>query len=77
MPTKLRINLANQFELQELPGIGPHQAAAILKVRAEHGPIRDARQLATVLGGQSVPDTLLERVDFSPADATAAEAPGA
>jgi len=77
MPTRLRINLANQFELLELPGIGPHQAECILKARAEHGPIRDARQLATVLGGQAVPEALLERVDFSPADATAAEAPGA
>lgn len=77
MPTKVRINLANQFELQELPGIGPEDAEAIVKVRAEHGPIRDKYQLATILGGRPLPEPLMERVDFTPADATAAEAPGA
>jgi len=77
MPTKVRINLANQFELQELPGIGPGEAEAIVKVRSEHGPIRDERELATILGGRPLPEPLIERVDFSPAEATAAEAPGA
>ena len=76
MPTRVRINLANQFELLELPDIGPREVEAILKVRAEHGPLTNEHQLATILG-RPVPKTLLDRVDFSPADATAAEAPGA
>ncbi len=39
MLNKTRINLANPAELLELPGIGPEQARAILRFRAEHGPI--------------------------------------
>ena len=75
MPTKVRVNLANPLELLELPGIGQQEAETILKYRAEHGPIRDAEQLAAILGGQ--PGIFSERADFSPADATAPEAPGA
>lgn len=75
MPTKVRVNLANPLELLELPGVGQREAETILKFRAEHGPIRDAEQLAALLGG--LPGTFSERADFSPADATAPEAPGA
>jgi competence protein ComEA len=77
MANKVRINLANAQELQELPGLGPSQAAAIIQFRAQHGPIADAAQLATILSGHPVTETLRERADFSPADATAPEAPGA
>jgi competence ComEA-like helix-hairpin-helix protein len=77
MATKVRINLANLLELLELPGLGPQQAEAIVKFRAEHGPIKDAQQLATVLGSSPSADALWEQADFSPADATAPEAPGA
>jgi competence ComEA-like helix-hairpin-helix protein len=77
MTTKVRVNLANSAELLELPGVGPQDAEAILKFRAEHGPIVDASQLARILGGRSMPAALTERADFSPADATAPEAPGA
>jgi competence ComEA-like helix-hairpin-helix protein len=77
MPSKVRINLANPQELLELPGLGPQQAEAIVKFRAEHGPIADARQLAAILGPSSVVDALWEQADFSPADGTAPEAPGA
>ncbi len=77
MPTKVRVNLANPLELLELPGVGAREADAILTFRAEHGPIRDERQLATILGRRTVPATLSELADFSPADATAPEAPGA
>jgi competence protein ComEA len=48
MATKVRINLANAEELLELPGLGPAQAAAIVRHRADHGPIRDAAELATI-----------------------------
>ena len=77
MPAKVRINLANSLELLELPGLGPAQADAIVQFRAEHGPIKDAEQLATILQGFRVTDALRERADFSPADSTAPEAPGA
>ena len=52
MAHKVRINLANAQELLELPGLGPSQAAAIIRFRAEHGPITDAAQLATILSGR-------------------------
>ena len=77
MTTKVRVNLANSAELLELPGVGPKEADAILKFRAEHGPIKDEQQLAGILGGRPVPKALSERADFSPADSTAPEAPGA
>jgi competence ComEA-like helix-hairpin-helix protein len=77
MPTKVRINLANQRELLELPGLRPQQAEAIVRYRAEHGPIKDARELSAIVGAPSASDPLWERADFSPADATAPEAPGA
>ena len=77
MATKVRVNLANEQELLELPGLGPAQAAAIVKFRAEHGPIKDADHLATILRGYPLTETLRERSDFSPSDSTAPEAPGA
>jgi competence protein ComEA len=77
MAEKVRVNLANPLELLELPGVGPSQADAILRFRAEHGPIRDAAHLADILGKPTVPEGLSEHVDFSPSDTTAPEAPGA
>jgi DNA uptake protein ComE-like DNA-binding protein len=74
---KTRINLANPQELLELPGI--HQAAgdAIIRHRAQHGPISDATELARILGADMITPALLAHVDFQPAAPTAAEAPGA
>jgi transcriptional accessory protein Tex/SPT6 len=77
MAAKVRVNLASERELLELPGLGPAQAAAIVKFRAEHGPIKDADHLATILRGFPLGETLRERCDFSPSDSTAPEAPGA
>ena len=77
MPNRVRVNLANPAELLELPGIGPEQAQAILKFRAEHGPILDAGQLAKILQAWPVAEAIWERVEFDPADSTAPEAPGA
>ena len=77
MATKVRINLASRQELLELPGLGPQQAEAIVKFRVEHGPIKDAQQLAKILSAWPAPAQLWEQADFSPADATAPEAPGA
>jgi Helix-hairpin-helix motif len=77
MATKVRVNLANAHELLELPGLGTAQVAAIVRFRSEHGPIKDADQLARILSGYPLSDTLRERADFSPSDDTAPEAPGA
>ena len=77
MTTKVRINLANAQELLELPGLDPAQVAAIVKFRSEHGPIKDADQLATILRGHPLDAALRERADFSQSDSTAPEAPGA
>ena len=76
MSTKVRVNLANLFELQELPGVGAREAEAIVRFRAEHGPIRDEHQLAAILGGGHTA-ALAQLADFAPADSTAPEAPGA
>ena len=77
MLTKVRVNQANPLELLELPGVGQQEAEAIVRFRGEHGPIRDAHHLAAILGGRPLPDAVSERADFSPAEATAPEAPGA
>jgi hypothetical protein len=77
MADKVRINLANTYELQELPGIGPEQAEAIAAFRAQHGPIADRAQLSRLLGRWPVADALWQHVDFSAAETTAPEAPGA
>lgn len=77
MATRVRVNLANAQELLEPPGLGTAQVAAIVRFRSEHGPIKDADQLAAILSGYPLTDTLRERADFSPSDDTAPEAPGA
>jgi Helix-hairpin-helix motif len=76
MKNRVRVNLANPTELLELP-IGPEQAQAIVAFRAQHGPIRDAHELEKILRPWPVAAAIWERVDFTPADATAPEAPGA
>ena len=77
MPHTVRVNLANAAELLELPGIGPEQAQAIVEFRAAHGPIEDAGRLKEILRSWPLAETIWERVDFAPAEATAPEAPGA
>jgi DNA uptake protein ComE-like DNA-binding protein len=77
MSNKVRVNLANPAELLELPGIGPDQVRAIVTFRAEHGPIQDARELTKILGSWPITPAMLERVEFSPSEGTAPEAPGA
>ena len=76
MTTKVRVNLANHQELQEIPGVGPEQATTIVKSRSEHGPIMGREELARLMG-RALPQEAWAHVDFSPADTTAPEAPGA
>lgn len=72
-----RINLANPQELLEIPGMDQAAGEAIVRHRAQHGPISGATELAQILGPQMVTPALLAHVDFQPSDVTAAEAPGA
>jgi hypothetical protein len=74
---KTRINVANPEELLEIPGITADARDLILHHRAEHGPIRNASELASVLGRPEVDGAWAAEVDFDPADDTAPEAPGA
>ena len=74
---KVRVNLANEQELLELPGLGAAGAAAIVRFRAQHGPIKDAAHLSSVLRGHPGVAESNWFVDFAPADSTAPEAPGA
>jgi DNA uptake protein ComE-like DNA-binding protein len=74
---KTRINLANSQELLEILGLHQAETDTIVRHRAAHGPIGNAAELRDILGRETVTSALLEHVDFQPADATAAEAPGA
>jgi DNA uptake protein ComE-like DNA-binding protein len=74
---QIRLNTANEQELLEVPGLRPEDAETIVRFREEHGPIADAVQLSHVLGGRELDATARERLDFSPAELTAPEAPGA
>ena len=74
---KIRVNLANPAELCEISGITSTEADAIIKFRADHGPIKDADQLVEVIGGRRLADDVRQRLDFEPAAMTAPESPGA
>ncbi len=76
MTSKVRINLANEQELLELPGLDSAQAAAIVRFRSQHGPIESEGALTRVLG-RPIGEDVRTRVDFSPSAGTAPEAPGA
>jgi DNA uptake protein ComE-like DNA-binding protein len=77
MPHRVRVNTANPQELLEVPGLRPDEADAIVRFRAEHGPIADADQLSRVLGGKELSVAARQQMDFEPANQTAPEAPGA
>ena len=77
MQNKVRINMANPAELRELLGVGSEQADTILQFRAQHGPIHDVLELCRVLGWPALDAVAAERVDYTPTEATAPEAPGA
>ena len=46
----ININRATEQELQQLPGIGPSKAQAIIRHREEHGPFATTEQLTDVSG---------------------------
>ena len=77
MTNRVRVNLANPRELLELLGISEADVDTIIRFRRDHGPIADEQQLAAILGGRPMPAAMLDRLDFSPSESTAPEAPGA
>ena len=77
MPTRVRVNTSNHLELLELPGIERAQVEAIIRFRAQHGPITSESELSRVLGRRVLDRALAERIDYAPAELTAPEAPGA
>jgi competence protein ComEA len=46
----LDLNLASAVELEQLPGIGPSLAAAIISYREQSGPFRSVEDLLNVPG---------------------------
>jgi hypothetical protein len=74
---RVKINLCHPMSLKTLLALAPQQVDAILRFRAEHGPIQDAVQLGRILGIEPLPAALLDQIDFRPADDTSPEAPGA
>ena len=46
----INVNTASASELEELPGIGPVLAEAIVAYREEHGPFASAEELLGVYG---------------------------
>jgi competence protein ComEA len=57
------LNRATAAELDELPGVGPSTAQAIIAYREEHGPFRSVEQLLEVRGiGQAKLDGLRDLV---------------
>ena len=77
MTNRIRVNLANPQELLELLGISEADVDTIIGFRRDHGPIADEQQLDTILGARPMPAAILDRLDFSPSEPTAPEAPGA
>ncbi len=47
---KIDINRADERQLQDLPGVGPKTAAAILEYRSKQGPFRSPEDLLCVSG---------------------------
>jgi len=74
---KTRINQANPQELPEIPGMDATGRDAIVRHRADHGPIRNADELAKVLGRSVANAAWAGEIDFDPAEDTGPEAPGA
>ena len=57
--TQVELNTADADALCTLPGVGPHNAQAILDYREEHGPFQTVDELDAVEGiGQGILDGL-------------------
>ncbi|MCP8967190.1 helix-hairpin-helix domain-containing protein [Ectobacillus ponti] len=59
---KIAVNTATKEQLQQIPGIGPKKADAIVQYREEHGPFQRAEDLLEVPG---IGEKLLEQMKGS------------
>lgn len=60
---KLNINLATEEQLDQLPGIGPTLAQAIVEYRQEHGPFEYPEHLIEVPGiSETMVESLLDQI---------------
>ncbi len=63
LPDRIPLNSASRAELEQLPGIGPARAAAIVAFRDSAGPFRQTDELLRVPGfGESTIRLLRDRV---------------
>lgn len=61
---KININQASTEDLQQLPGIGPAKAGAIIAYREEHGKFQTVDDLVKVSGiGKKTVEKMLEFID--------------
>jgi competence protein ComEA len=56
---KVNVNTADEQGMQNLPGIGPAKAKAIIQYREEHGPFKSLDELTNVSG---IGDKSLEKI---------------
>ncbi|WLD92148.1 helix-hairpin-helix domain-containing protein [Alkalihalobacillus sp. AL-G] len=60
---RVNINKADATELQEIPGIGPTKAGAIIRYREEHGPFQSIEDLTNVPGiGEKTLEQMKEKI---------------
>lgn len=60
---KIRINVADQPEIETLSGIGPAKAEAIIQYREEHGQFQTVEDLLDISGiGQKTLDNILDEI---------------
>ncbi|TMN21018.1 helix-hairpin-helix domain-containing protein [Lentibacillus cibarius] len=62
---KVRINYADQAEIEELNGIGPSKAQAVIQYREENGLFKDTEDLLDVSGiGEKTLEALKEEIQI-------------
>ena len=60
---KININTASEKELEEIPGIGPSKAAAIIEYRKKNGPFKKTQDLDKVSGiGEKSIDRMKDQI---------------
>ncbi|WNK21584.1 ComEA family DNA-binding protein [Halomonas piscis] len=61
----INVNTADAELLEELPGIGPSRAEALIKEREANGEFKDADDLTRVSGiGEATVDKIRDEVEF-------------